>query len=44
VFRSWNPSQPEITDLIVQHDARTLERMKVRKQDVLDTWDTPIGR
>jgi SAM-dependent methyltransferase len=38
VFASWNPSQPEITDLIVQHDARTLERVKVRKQDVLDTF------
>ncbi len=38
MFASWNPSQPEITDLIVQHDARTLERVKVRKQDVLDTF------
>jgi hypothetical protein len=26
VFASTNLSQPEITDLIVQHDARTLER------------------
>jgi 2-polyprenyl-3-methyl-5-hydroxy-6-metoxy-1,4-benzoquinol methylase len=38
VFASWNPSQPEITDLIVQHDARTLERVRVRKQDVLETF------
>jgi hypothetical protein len=38
VFRSWNPSQPEITDLIVEHDPRTLDRVKVRKQDVLDTF------
>ena len=38
MFRSWNPSQPEITDLIAQHDPRTLERVKVRKQDVLDTF------
>ena len=38
MFRSWNPSQPEITDLIVEHDPRTLERVKVRKQDVLDTF------
>jgi SAM-dependent methyltransferase len=38
VFASWNPSQPEITDLIVQHDACTLERVKVRKQEVLDTF------
>jgi 2-polyprenyl-3-methyl-5-hydroxy-6-metoxy-1,4-benzoquinol methylase len=38
VFASWNPSQPEITDLIVQHDPRTLERVKVRKQEVLDIF------
>ena len=38
MFAAWNPSQPEITDLIVQHDPRTLERVKVRKQDVLDTF------
>ena len=38
MFASWNPSQPEITDLIVRHDARTLERVKVRKQEVLDTF------
>jgi len=38
VFASWNPTQPEITDLIVQHDARTLERVRVRKLDVLDTF------
>jgi len=44
VFASWNPSQPEITDLIVQHDARTLERMKVRKQDVLDTFSRYSNR
>jgi 2-polyprenyl-3-methyl-5-hydroxy-6-metoxy-1,4-benzoquinol methylase len=38
VFASWNPSQPEITDLIVQYDARSLERVKVRKQDVVETF------
>jgi 2-polyprenyl-3-methyl-5-hydroxy-6-metoxy-1,4-benzoquinol methylase len=38
VFASWNPSQPEITDLIVQYDARSLERVKVRKQDVMETF------
>lgn len=30
--------QPEITDLIVQHDPQTLERLPVRKQDVLDVF------
>jgi 2-polyprenyl-3-methyl-5-hydroxy-6-metoxy-1,4-benzoquinol methylase len=38
VFASWNPSQPEITDLIVQYDARSLERVKVRKHDVVETF------
>jgi SAM-dependent methyltransferase len=38
VFRSWNPAQPEITDLIVRHDPRTLERLPVRKQEVLDVF------
>jgi len=31
----WNLAQPEITDLIIQHDPRTLVRLPVRKQDVL---------
>lgn len=38
VLASWNPEQPEITDLIVRHNARTLEREPVRKQDVLDIF------
>ena len=38
VCASWNPFQPEITDLIVEHDSRTLGRMEVRKQDVLETF------
>ena len=33
-----NQAQPEITDLIVSHDAATLERLPVRKQSVLDTF------
>jgi SAM-dependent methyltransferase len=35
VFPSWSPNQPEITDLIVSHDQATLERLPVRKLDVL---------
>lgn len=35
---AWNPAQPEITDLIVQHDPRTLERLHVRKQAVLEVF------
>jgi hypothetical protein len=38
VFASWKPNQPEITDLIVQHDAESLERIGVRKADVLGVF------
>jgi len=38
VLASWNPKQPEITDLIVRHNQRTLEREPVRKQQVLETF------
>ena len=38
MFASWNPAQPEITDLIVQHDPSTLARVRVRKQDVLEVF------
>ena len=38
MFASWNPAQPEITDLLVRHDPHTLERLLVRKQDVLDVF------
>lgn len=38
MFHAWNPAQPEITDLIVRHDPCTLERLPVRKQDVLDVF------
>jgi SAM-dependent methyltransferase len=38
MFPSWNPGQPEITDLIVQYDPRTLRRLPVRKQDLLDVF------
>jgi SAM-dependent methyltransferase len=35
---AWNPAQPEITDLIIQHDPQTLARQAVRKQDILDVF------
>lgn len=35
---SFHPAQPEITDLIVRHDAATLERLAVEKSRVLDTF------
>jgi SAM-dependent methyltransferase len=44
VFASWNPAQPEITDLIVQHDPDTLARVPVRKQDVLSVFEKFANR
>jgi len=38
VLSCWNPDQPEITDLIVRHNPRTLEREPVRKQEVLEVF------
>jgi 2-polyprenyl-3-methyl-5-hydroxy-6-metoxy-1,4-benzoquinol methylase len=38
MFPAWNPAQPEITDLIVQHDPRTLRRLPVRKQTLLEVF------
>jgi len=38
VFASWNPEQPEITDMIVQHDPYTLARVPVRKWEVLEVF------
>lgn len=38
MFPSWNSAQPEITDLIIQHDPRTLQRLPVRKQRLLEVF------
>ncbi|HEX3543889.1 MAG TPA: methyltransferase domain-containing protein [Candidatus Acidoferrum sp.] len=38
MFPSWNPSQPEITDLISRYDAYTLKRLPVGKQEVLELF------
>lgn len=38
MFDSWNPAQPEITDLIIQHDPRTLQRLPVRKADLVSLF------
>ena len=35
---SWNPTQPEITDLLVRYDPLTLERLPVRKQEIVDVF------
>jgi hypothetical protein len=38
MLSAWNRAQPEITDLLVQHDSRTLERLPVHKQQLLDVF------
>jgi SAM-dependent methyltransferase len=38
MFASWNSAQPEITDLIIQHDPCTYQRLPVRKQELLDVF------
>src|SRR5215467_13760196 len=40
MFAAWNPDQPEITDLIIQHDPATLARLSVRKEDVLGVFSS----
>jgi SAM-dependent methyltransferase len=39
MLAAWNPAQPEISDLIIQHDPVTLKRVPVRKQDVLAVFE-----
>ncbi|HJZ63582.1 MAG TPA: class I SAM-dependent methyltransferase [Candidatus Acidoferrum sp.] len=39
VFPSWNPSQPEISDLIVQYDAKSLARLSVSKAEILRVFE-----
>jgi 2-polyprenyl-3-methyl-5-hydroxy-6-metoxy-1,4-benzoquinol methylase len=38
MFPAWDAAQPEITDLIVQHDSRTLRRLPVRKQELVEVF------
>ncbi|MGA2430309.1 MAG: class I SAM-dependent methyltransferase [Candidatus Acidiferrum sp.] len=38
MFPAWNPAQPEITDLLVQHDPGTLQRLPVRKQQLVEVF------
>jgi len=39
VFPSWNPQQPEISDLVVQHDPKTLKRLAVNKREILGVFE-----
>jgi 2-polyprenyl-3-methyl-5-hydroxy-6-metoxy-1,4-benzoquinol methylase len=38
MFPAWDPAQPEITDLIVQHDPGTLRRLPVRKKELVEIF------
>jgi len=38
MFESLNPAQPEITDLIIAYDPHSLDRVPIRKGDVLDAF------
>jgi SAM-dependent methyltransferase len=38
MIAAWNATQPEITDLIIRHDPQTLERVPVRKAEVLEVF------
>src|SRR5258708_14456742 len=44
MFTAWNPAQPEITDLIVQYDSHSLQRLLVRKQDLLEVFSRVHNR
>lgn len=44
MFLRWDPGQPEITDLIIQHDPRTLCRVPVRKQELLEVFSKYSNR
>jgi SAM-dependent methyltransferase len=44
VFPSWNPLQPEISDLVVQHDPKTLERLPINKREILGIFENFSNR
>jgi SAM-dependent methyltransferase len=44
VFPSWNPSQPEISDLVIQHDPKTLQRLPVSKEEIRHIFEATGNR
>jgi SAM-dependent methyltransferase len=44
VFPSWNPAQPEISDLVIQHDPNTLERLPVSKSEICKPFEATGNR
>lgn len=39
MFPSWNPAQPEISDLVIQHDPKSLARLPVNKPEILRIFE-----
>lgn len=39
MFPSWNPAQPEISDLVIRHDPETLQRLPVSKPEILRIFE-----
>ena len=39
MFPFWNSVQPEISDLVVQHDPQTLKRLPVNKKEILRIFE-----
>lgn len=39
MFPSWNRAQPEISDLVIQHDPKTLERLPVSKREIRKVFE-----
>jgi len=44
VFPSWNPAQPEISDLVIQHDPKTLERLPVCKSEIRKPFEATTNQ
>ena len=44
VFPSWNPTQPEISDLVIQHDPKTLRRLPVSKEEIRKPFEATGNR
>lgn len=44
MFPSWNPLQPEISDLVVRHDPKTLQRLPANKREILRIFESFSNR
>lgn len=44
VFPSWNPTQPEVSDLVIQHDPTTLARLPISKTEICKHFEATGNR